>query len=127
MARRYSFPTTRATIFLPVKMKKDFLNALSQEGIDQSTFLISSTHRWVGEMERKIWEGKVKKVPTEYVRRKKKEQMTQIQVVISETLKKRLDHCLEYTPKTRNELWVNWIQEFIDAVQQKSYLHQQDL
>jgi len=120
LAKRSLFPTTKATIFLPVKMKEDFLNALTQEGIDPSTFLISSTHRWVEEMEQKIREGRVKKVPTEYVRRENKEEMTQIQVVISETLKKRLDHCLEYTPETRNELWVNWIQDFINAVQKKN-------
>lgn len=119
LAKRSLFPTTKVTIFLPVRMKEDFLNALTREGIDATTFLISSTHRWVEEMEQKIREGSVQKVRTEYVRRNNKE-MTQIQVVISETLKKRLDHCLEYTPDTRNELWVNWIQDFINAVQKKT-------
>lgn len=94
LAKRSLFPTTKVTIFLPVRMKEDFLNALTREGIDATTFLISSTHRWVEEMEQKIREGSVQKVRTEYVRRNNKE-MTQIQVVISETLKKRLDHCLE--------------------------------
>lgn len=120
LAKRSLFPTTKVTIFLPVRMKEDFLNALTREGIDATTFLISSTHRWVEEMEQKIREGRVQKVRTEYVRRNNKEEMTQIQVVISETLKKRLDHCLEYVPDTRNELWVNWIQDFINAVQKKT-------
>jgi hypothetical protein len=113
LAKRSLFPTTKVTIFLPTRVKEDFFNVLAREGIDPTTFLISSTYQWVEEMEQKIREGKVKKVPTEYVRRESKEQMTQIQVVISKTLKQRLDRCLEYTPDTRNELWVNWIQKFV--------------
>lgn len=113
LAKRSLFPTTKVTIFLPTRVKEDFFNVLAREGIDPTTFLISSTYQWVEEMEQKIREGRVEKVKTEYVRRNSKEEMTQIQVVISKKLKQRLDRCLEYTPDTRNELWVNWIQKFV--------------
>lgn len=107
-------PSVRVTIFVPMTLRESFNKRLAREGINQSTFLVFSTYQWVKEMEQKIREGKVQKVPTRYVRRKTKEPKVEIQVAMSETLKKRLDYCLQFIPDTLNELWVKWIMEFVN-------------